>query len=164
MLRMESKCSKFRGWQKFMQAHQLIKKIITKNSSLFLSFATVIIPHPTSKNKPSSSESLSSISRLLSASNPWLHHYCGTSTSGWKLISFHWKYTDRSERGQLTVYPKTARLYGTAYAASRGSERYSSNFGWSARITKMNITKGSASLFCETIQITTKRGQVLHKK
>lgn len=127
-------------------------------------FATVVIPHPTSKNKPSSSDSLSSISRFLSASNPSLHHFCCISTSGWKLISFHRKYTYRSEHGQLTVYPKTALLYGMAYAASRGSEKYSSDFGWSARITKTKITKDSACLSSKTILITTKTGHVLHKK
>lgn len=51
------------------------------------------------------------------------------------------KIPDRSKCGQLTVYLETAWLYGTAYAASRGSEKYSSDFGWLARIAKQEKIK-----------------------
>ena len=54
----------------------------------------------------------------------------------WSSSVFTVKIPDRSKYGQLTVYLETARLYGTAYAASRGSEKYSSDFGWLARIAK----------------------------
>lgn len=55
---------------------------------------------------------------------------------GWISSVFIANIPDRSERGQLTVYPETTCLYGTAYAANRGSEKYSSDFGWSATMSR----------------------------
>jgi hypothetical protein len=96
----------------------------------------MFVPRPTSKSKLFSSDSWFSISQLVSASNPSQHHYCGTSTGGWISSVLIANIPDRSERGQLTVYPETTCLYGTAYAANRGSEKYSSDFGWSATMIR----------------------------
>jgi len=63
------------------------------------------IPHPTSKSKLFSSESWFSISQLVSASNPSPHHYCGTSTGGLNLISFHHKYTWQKRTGTTDCIP-----------------------------------------------------------
>lgn len=53
----------------------------------------------------------------------------------------HVNIPDRSEGGQLTVYPETTRLCGTAYAANLGSDKYSSDFGWSAEKGKQGKKK-----------------------
>ena len=37
---------------------------------------------------------------------------------------------------RLTAYQETTGLHGIAYAASRGSEKYSSDFGWSAAVAE----------------------------
>lgn len=54
----------------------------------------------------------------------------------------------------MTTYPEMAGLYGTAYADNRGSEKYSSDFGWSAT-TSGNKEKGRKKII--------KDGSYLHK-
>ena len=79
----------------------------------------------------SSSDSSSSISQFVYASSPLMHHCIIINRFKPNLVFISKKKLHHGFE-KLTAYPEMTGPYGTAYADNRGSEKYSSDFGWSA--------------------------------